>query len=213
MTAEAALQPVLRGIDRYYTGKIARHGATPEGVDWTCELTQQLRFVQLLRVCDFGGPFSLNDLGCGWGALAGFIRKRHRGARVDYLGIDVSEAMVAAARTLWPSRPGIAFSVGHGCPRIADYAVASGLFNVRIDQPLDLWEAFVAQTLRDMAAHSRRGFSANFLAPLPAGMEGKPELYRTAPPPWIEFCERELRGRVQLLDAYGMREFTLLVRP
>lgn len=213
MAAQDALALLRGGIDRYYSGKVARHGATPEGVDWTCEPTQQLRFVQLLRVCDFAAPFSLNDLGCGWGALLGFLRKRHRATRVDYLGIDLSAAMIDSARNAWPARKHVDFVAGHGCPRVADYSVASGLFNVRIEQPLELWERFVAETLRDLAAHSRRGFAANFLAVLPAGVAGKPELYRTRPEPWIDFCRRELGAGAQLLDAYGMREFTLLVRP
>ena len=96
-----ALAGLRHRVGAYYTDRIARHGPTPEGVAWTCGPTQELRFVQLLKVCDFSGPFSLNDLGCGYGALVGFIRRRYRGARVDDLGIDLSEAMVGAAQRLW----------------------------------------------------------------------------------------------------------------
>jgi len=210
--AEAALAALRSDIERYYSGKLERHGPTPEGVDWTCAPTQQLRFVQLLRVCDFAGPFSLNDLGCGWGALLGFLRARHRRARVDYCGIDVSPTMIEAARRIVSGRRSADFQVGHGCPRVADYSLASGLFNVRIDHPLALWEEFIAQTLADLAAHSRLGFAANFLKVLPEGIAGKPELYRTSADRWAAHCERVLGGEVQVLDAYGMREFTLLVR-
>jgi hypothetical protein len=48
--------------------KIRKFGATPLGVDWTCVSTQQLPFVQLLKLCDTS-PASLNDLGCGYGAI------------------------------------------------------------------------------------------------------------------------------------------------
>jgi SAM-dependent methyltransferase len=210
---ERALAALREDVARYYSAKVERYGPTPEGVDWTCEPTQQLRFVQLLRLCDFSEPFSLNDLGCGWGALHGFIRQRHRGARVDYAGVDVSAAMIDAARARWANRRQVTFAVGHGCTRIADYSVASGIFNVRIDQPLALWESFIEQVLRDLAAHSRRGFAVNFLNVLPQGVEGKRELYRTPPQPWADFCRRELGARVEVLDSYGMREFTLLARP
>lgn len=140
------------------------------------------------------------------------MSKRHRGAKADYLGIDVSADMIAHANALWGKRRATAFLVGGASPRIADYAVASGLFNVRIDEPIVLWEEFVADTLRSMAAHTRRGFAVNFLAVLPEGMNGASELYRCDPQPWIAFCERELGTSVTLLDRYGMREFTLLVR-
>ena len=63
------LATVHAGISDYYTGKIKKFGATPLGMDWTCVPTQQVRFIQLLKLCDFTAPFSLNDLGCGYGAL------------------------------------------------------------------------------------------------------------------------------------------------
>lgn len=199
-------------VAHYYSGKIERHGPTPAGVDWPCEPAQQLRFVQLLRLADWREPCTLDDWGCGYGALLGWIRRRHPGASIDYLGIDLSPAMIRSATALWRRHRAARFCVGERSPRVADYAVASGLFNVRIDEPLPLWEGFVAQTLRDMAAHTRIGFAVNFLTPLPRGMAGKRELYRIAPAKWAAFCERELGMRVTLLDRYGMREFTLLAR-
>jgi SAM-dependent methyltransferase len=201
-----------RRIESYYGAKVRQHGATPEGVDWSSPLTQELRFVQLLRVCEWDRPFSLDDLGCGWGALRGFIAKRHRSAKVDYLGIDLSADMISHAKALWKNRRATDFCVGSSSPRVADYALASGLFNVRIDEPLALWEEFIAQTLRSMAQSTRAGFAANFLATLPEGIASAPQLYRTHPESWTRFCERELGLRVTLLDRYGMREFTLLAR-
>ena len=98
MTTPASLEPVRARIEAYYGDKVARHGATPRGVDWTCVPTQELRFVQLLSLCDFSRPFSLNDLGCGYGALTGFISLFHPQAEVDYLGVDLSRAMIRRAR-------------------------------------------------------------------------------------------------------------------
>ena len=206
-----ALAPLRGRIRSYYTAKIERHGPTPAGVDWSCEPTQQLRFVQLLRLCDFSAPCSLDDLGCGYGALLGFIGKRHPRARVDYLGIDLSPVMIAEGQRLWQRKRNAAFLVGERSPRMADYIVASGIFNVRIDEPVALWESFIEETLREMAAASQRGFAVNFLAALPEGMEGKPELYRTSPGRWTAACETA-GHRVEVLDRYGMREFTLLAR-
>jgi hypothetical protein len=209
---EAQLAPLRSRIERYYSAKVERFGATPMGVDWSCEPTQQLRFVQLLRLCDFSEPFSLDDVGCGYGALIGFIDRRFKGARIDYLGIDLSASMIEHARHVWRAQRHAAFCVGERSPRVADYALASGIFNVRIDEPLALWERFVEDTLAGMAASSRTAFAVNFLARLAPGVHGKPELYRCEPQRWIDFCQRELAMRVSVLDAYGMREFTLLAR-
>lgn len=101
----ADLAPVHAGIAAYYSAKVAKYGATPLGVDWSCVPTQELRFVQLLKLCDFGSPFSFNDLGCGYGALIAYLDRRHAECAVDYLGIDLSEAMLRRARRLYVIAP------------------------------------------------------------------------------------------------------------
>jgi len=205
------LRPVHARIEAYYADKIARHGASPRGVDWTCVATQELRFVQLLKLCDFSRPFSLNDVGCGYGALVGFLARRHPQADIDYLGVDLSTAMISRARRRHRGVPGRRFVVGSGIPRIADYAVASGVMNVMLDHPRALWEEFVADTMRRMHASSRRGFAVNFMAEKSDG-SGTEGLYRTQPRRWTSFCRQALGGSVEVVGGYGMREFTLLVR-
>jgi len=209
--SDERLDALYSGIERYYTAKVAAHGATPLGVDWDSTPTQELRFVQLLRVCDFAEPLSLNDIGCGWGALLGFLDRRGH-TNADYLGVDLSARMIAEAKRLWAGRARSAFATGHTPGRTADYSVASGIFNVKFSQPLDLWERFVQTTLDALHASSRRGFAVNFLAPLDAGVAGAPELYRPAPQIWQGYCERGLGANVEVLADYGMREYTLLVR-
>jgi len=211
--AEAGvLHPVHRRIEAYYTEKILCHGVGPRGVDWTCEATQALRFVQLLKLCDFSRPFSLNDVGCGYGALVGFVAQRHPEAEIDYLGVDLSPVMISRARRRHRGARGCRFAVGSGVPRLADYAVASGVMNIMLDHPRALWEEFVTDTLRRMHASSRRGFAVNFMAEKSnsAATEG---LYRTDSARWTLFCQQALGGAVEVVSGYGMREFTLLVRP
>lgn len=168
--------------------------------------------MQLLKLCDFRQPFSLNDVGCGYGALLAFLAKRHRGAKVDYLGTDLSQAMIDRAQ---PSpRPSIRaqFVVTGGMPRAADYSVASGIFNVKLNQSRTRWTLFIEQMLAGMHAASRLGFAVNFLAPPGPDMQAIPELYRVSPDVWIHHCERQFGAKVELVEGYGLREFTLLVR-
>jgi SAM-dependent methyltransferase len=211
-TEAGILRPVHARIEAYYTDKISRHGVGPRGVDWTCTATQELRFVQLLKLCDFSRPFSLNDIGCGYGALVGFLARRHPEADIDYLGVDLSPVMISRARRRYRAAQARRFVVGNEIPRVADYALASGVMNVMLDHPRALWEEFVADTLRRMRASSRRGFAVNFMADKPDGTAGE-GLYRTDSSRWIWFCEQTLGCAVEIVGGYGMREFTLLVRP
>ena len=206
------MDDLLGQVERYYSAKVLTYGPTPLGVDWSCVPTQEMRFVQLLKVCDFDGPLRLNDIGCGYGALLAFLGKRHRRKTIDYLGLDISPAMVAQAKKRWKHRANAAFEVASCGFRLADYAVASGIFNVKLSQPLALWEQMVARMLHDMHACSQRGFAVNFLAPLPDGVPQVAELYRVPPEVWSGYCQQTLGAQVEVVTGYGLREYTLLVR-
>lgn len=196
----------------YYTGKLRRHGATARGVDWSSAASQYLRFAQLVKVCDLRRPFSLNDFGCGYGALLEYFDFRHPDLTVRYHGIDISPEMIEAARAKWAHKPAATFSVGAQCPDIADYSVASGVFNVKLDWPVAPWEAYVRSILADLRAKSRRGFAVNFMLPLDDEPSAEQALYRTLPEPWTGFLASELGCAADTLADYGQREFTLLAR-
>ncbi len=207
----AELGLVCTQVEAYYTAKLAGHGATPRGVDWSCTATQSLRFVQLLRICPADAPFSLIDLGCGYGALATFLIK-HRGvANVDYLGIDLSPEMVRRGRRLHPGNSKVRFVVGRNVSEPSDYVVASGTMNVMLGFPLPTWERFVGTMLFDMHQMSQLGFAVNFLKRSRRHSQLGP-LYRTTPGKWARFCEQRLGRSIEILEDHGLQEFTLLAR-
>lgn len=195
----------------YYSGTVERHGPTPLGVDWPNAASQYLRFVQLLKICDFERPFILNDFGCGYGALLEFLAMRHAGVEIAYRGIDISAAMIDAARKRWRDRRNAEFVVGSQCGCMADYSLSSGTFNVRLGHPPADWERYVQAILSDLNASSRIGFAVNFMLPHD-NRATEEELYRSRPGRWVTFCRRELGCSVRVLKHYGLREFTLLIR-
>ncbi|WP_315777972.1 MULTISPECIES: class I SAM-dependent methyltransferase [unclassified Bradyrhizobium] len=209
------LGSIQADVDAYYTNCVARHGATPRGVDWSCEATQSLRFVQLMKLCDATAAFSLNDIGCGYGALVPFLAARFPSCEIDYLGIDFSHAMIRRARRRFAG-PLRRFSVALDSPRVADYSVASGIMNVNVGYSRDAWEGYIKAMLQRMFATSRRGFAVNFMrAAADEEQEGDPakaRLYRTTPDVWATHCEQEFAAAVEVIGNYGMKEFTLLVR-
>jgi SAM-dependent methyltransferase len=87
-------KPLLSQVADYYSAKLAEYGQKPQGVDWNGEEGQQLRFAQLTKIILSDGPFSINDLGCGYGALYDYLSARH--ASFNYVGCDISEQMIAA---------------------------------------------------------------------------------------------------------------------
>jgi SAM-dependent methyltransferase len=207
----AELDSVCTDVEAYYAAKLARHGAIPLGVDWSCTATQWLRFVQLLRICPSDSPCSLIDLGCGYGALATFLAEHRPRTDVGYLGIDLSSEMVRRGRRRHRGNSKVRFVVGRNVLQPVDYVVASGIMNVMLDFPLPTWERFVRTMLFDMHRMSKFGFAVNFLKR--SGQRSQPgQLYCTTAGRWARFCEQELGRSVEILDDYGMREFTLLAR-
>jgi SAM-dependent methyltransferase len=201
---------IREAVDRYYTGTLRAHGPTPRGADWNSRDGQVLRFEQLLKVCDRSRPYRLIDLGCGYGALLDHLRSQ--GDPVDYLGLDVSEAMIAEALALHPGEPPGAFRFGELAGESADYVVASGIFNVKQGTPDEVWRDYLVASLREMAGAARRGFAFNALTGYSDPERRRPDLYYADPCWFFDHCKRHYSRHVSLLHDYGLYEFTILVR-
>ena len=189
-------------VARYYTGKLREHGATHRGVDWSSSESQRTRFEQLLGVADADG--SILDYGCGYGALV-----EHVADSSAYVGYDLSEEMVAAARE---RHPGVRFTAGEAELEPADYVVASGIFNVKAGAGEEEWVGYVAAVLDRFDALARRGFAFNMLTSYSDPPLMRPDLHYADPARWFDHCKRRYARNVALLHDYGLWEFTILVR-
>ena len=203
-------QALLSDTAEYYTDKLAAHGESPRGVDWNGEEGQVLRFDQLCKVIADEGPFSLNDLGCGYGAMCDFLASRTD--TWDYLGIDVSEAMVRAAEQRYRDMPNARFIVASEADRVADYGVASGIFNVRLGRSDAEWQAYAEATLDELDRTSAKGFAFNCLTSYSDVDRMRPDLYYANPSALFDLCKRRYSRNVALLHDYGLYEFTMIVR-
>jgi SAM-dependent methyltransferase len=201
---------VLQPVADYYASKVLAHGATPSGVDWNSGEGQRLRFEKLLQIIPPGpAPVTLDDYGCGYGALLDHLQITGRG-HVDYLGIDVSAPMIAAARARHPDPA--RFHPGTRSRRCAEFAVASGIFNVRPGIPAAEWEAHIAATLNQLDAGTTRGFAFNCLTSYSDADKRRDHLYYGDPCYYFDLCKRRHGRDVALLHDYGLYEFTLLVK-
>lgn len=200
----------LEQVRAYYAGRLASHGTTPRGVDWSSLESQELRFAQLLRLCDATRPFRLGDYGCGYGALLDYLEAR--GLKCSYAGYDLGAEMVAAARARHSRQPSYVFATEESVLKGADYIVASGLFNVKLGAEPQPWQAYVLATLERFAALAIRGFAFNVLTSYSDPERMRPDLYYADPCFFFDHCKRRYSRNVALLHDYGLYEFTLLVR-
>lgn len=190
----------------YYEGRLRRFGATPAGVDWNSQQSQDRRFRELSRLWEDDVTASVLDYGCGYGALAGWLRARgHRG---EYLGFDLSEAMIRAAEPHESCR----FTADRAALEPADYAVASGVLNVKGTIPGDRWHEYVLATIDDLAQLGRRGFAFNALTAYADPDKQRGDLYYADPLELFDRCRRRHSRFVTLLHDYPLYEFTLIIR-
>jgi len=200
----------LADVSHYYSARLREHGASAQGVDWNSPASQRLRFAQLLRICGERRDFSLNDIGCGYGALFDYLLEL--GRRCDYLGVDIAAAMIGKAAELHLGKEGCRFLAGERADRRADYSVASGIFNVKLSAPDASWRAHVLRTLHDLDATSKNGFAFNCLTKYSDAERMKEHLYYADPCELFDHCKRTYSRDVALLHDYGLYEFTVLVR-
>jgi ubiquinone/menaquinone biosynthesis C-methylase UbiE len=182
----------------FYTALLERHGANPKALDWGSVQSQSRRFEVLAEIGDLSGA-SLLDVGCGLGDLYGWLD-----GKGSYKGIDITPAMILAARNRFPSADfevadvmNVPFS-----PRSFDYVFASGIFYLGHSEPF----AFMKDMVRRMYEICRRGVAFNTLSAW--RIDKDEDEFHADPAVTLEFCH-ELTPSLVLRHDYHAGDFTV----
>lgn len=201
---------LLKKVSEYYSKRILEHGATPQGVDWNGEESQNIRFEQLMKVTEASKEeFSLLDFGCGYGGMIDFLEPLY-GKRLKYIGLDISEEMIKAAKAKYAERAEFFEILTENFK--ADYLVASGVFNVRQDTDDEQWWDYIVKTLDQFDQISTKGFSFNILTSYSDKPYMRDYLYYANPEKLFNYCKTHYSRQVALLHDYPLYEFTILVK-
>jgi SAM-dependent methyltransferase len=201
---------LLAEVAQYYTSKLVEFGETPQGVDWNGEDSQILRFEQLCKIIGNINSFSINDLGCGYGALFDFLSSRYQD--LSYCGNDVSESMISSAKLRFKEQPKASFTCSSAPNKVADFGIASGIFNVQMSRSDTEWQSYIESTLDVLDQTSTQGFAFNCLTSYSDTNKMRDYLYYADPCRLFDLCKRRYSRQVALLHDYGLYEFTILVR-
>jgi SAM-dependent methyltransferase len=204
------LDSIRRDVATYYASKLATHGPTPQGVDWNGVASHELRHRQFLRLIEGVPDSSVLDLGCGFGDFFRFLRMEgHLG---PYIGYDVASNMIAEALRLHGEGGGRQWRIGAEPDETADFAIASGIFNVKGDIEIKVWERYIYQTIDILARVGRRGFAFNVLSLSSDPERRAANLYYADASKMLSYCLARYGRSVALLQDYGLYEFTMIVR-
>ena len=208
--SDAAESTILLKVASYYAAKLEAHGSTPQGVDWNGIDLHERRHRQFLYLLNGSPNASVIDLGCGFGDFLRFLRAEgHQGS---FTGYDIAPSMIEKARQIHGESEGHRWRVGAEPTETADFAIASGIFNVKGDVPNEAWSRYVLQTIDILAQSGRRGFAFNMLSTSSDPDRRRPNLYYADPVDILAHCLSRYGRSVALLQDYGIYEFTFVVR-
>jgi SAM-dependent methyltransferase len=209
---DVGVSDALSDVERLYSGNLAAHGTDSKAVGWPNAESHLLRFRKLAYLIDLDRPdrpVSVNDWGCGYGAMFGFLDALPSVEVTAYYGYDISPQMLEAARTHIED-PRAEFISGSEVSRDADYTFVSGTFNVRANASTEEWGSYVRSKLVEIASRSRRGFAFNLLTSYVDWT--KDDLFYADPAEFFTFCREELSRYVTLIHDYPLYEWTIVVR-
>lgn len=203
------MDTVLDSVAAYYSDKLARHGATAQGLDWRDQASQEMRFTQIAQIFGQRRAASVIDVGCGWGAFALWASRND--FQLDYTGYDISREQIDAAREACKSLSRTRFEVGHNNFAPVDFVIASGIFNVRFGASDKDWREHVDRTIDEMARAARVGFAFNFLTGYSDADRKVDRLYYPYPGEMLDAVMSRHGRHARLLSDYGLYDFTICV--
>lgn len=192
-------------VRRYYETAVKKHGDSLSALGWKSHYSQFARFEALFSQWHLAPGDAVLDVGCGFGDLVDFLSEN--AIPVNYLGIDLSPAMIAQAKK---NHPGFQFEVGDlfgNIPYSADYVVASGAFSLHTRDPYFYLESAVNK----MVAMAQKGVALNMLSSqTPTQDRGDEYFFYFEPSKVVEIATR-YSARWTLLHHYLPNDFTLIL--
>lgn len=203
--------PFLKDIAKVFDHRVRNYGQSPAGVLWKNTDGQQLRFEVLARILDertLPGPISINDFGCGYGAMFNFFTTFAHMSRLNYTGYDISKEMIdTATRRIQDRRA--AFRQGSTISQAADFTFVSGTYNLKLKVAEKPWNAYVKASLKQLWEMTEQGLAFNMLdRDHPDQGEG---LYYAEAAEFMDFCHG-LSNNVSFIDDYPLHEWTIFMR-
>jgi hypothetical protein len=104
------------------------------------------------------------------------------------------------------------FTANEAALEPADFTLASGIFNVRLDTSVEDWTRYVLHTTSMLDRLGQRGFAFNMLTSYSDADRMRSDLFYGDPAFFFDYCKRKYSKQVALLHDYGLYEFTVLVR-
>ncbi|MBL4614221.1 MAG: class I SAM-dependent methyltransferase [Magnetovibrio sp.] len=202
---------LLNLVSIAYSYRINQCGPVANGVFWKDQDGQILRYELLLQAIleeDLNGPITVNDLGCGYGALFDIMADQPMMRGGSYFGYDISPKMIDEARKRH-SDPRASFIESPLATQTAQYSFVSGTYNMNFGARRDIWGDYVKTSLQNLWDKTSKVMAFNMLDN--ESPQRLLDLYYANRQEIIEFA-LTLSPEIEVIDDYPLSEFTIYVK-
>ena len=187
------------------------YGSEPKAAAWR-DRERQLRrfqiFSGLFEIVSADTGFSVNDLGCGYGAMFEAYRDLPAFKNAHYYGYDISTGMLDEARANISDSRAV-WIHSHEATHDADFSFISGTYNLNLNADVDLWRQYVEENLLQLWSKTRVALGFNMLSA--HAPKRQKTLYYADPDHFLAFCRTHMSNQVRLVDRLAPEEFVIFV--
>lgn len=202
---------LLEFVSRVYGYRINEYGPVANGVFWKDADQQMLRLELLLQAVeqeDLKGPITVNDLGCGYGALFDLLVGEPMLQGGKYFGYDITADMVATAKAQHTD-PRATFIVSPVATEVADYSFVSGTYNMSMGADQALWTHYIKTSIEQLWKKTAKVLAYNLLDV--SSEHQLDDLYYADRRTFLEHA-LTLSPEVEIIDDYPLDEFTIIIK-
>ena len=175
------------------------------------------RYAVLLSAIDFDQysvdrPLKLLDVGCGLGLLLDYLTANSLIGLVDYIGVDLDEAILQEAQARWPGHHFRVRDVQEEPYESGafDYCIICGIFTCKIGNNYDVAVASAQSILKAVWPSVKVGLAFNSMSKH-VDWE-RDDLFHWPLDDIMKFCKCDLGRHVSFYLDYGLWEMSTLIR-
>ena len=180
-------------------------------MNWSSSKSQYLRFKQLCKIGILKNH-TLHDIGCGSGELLIFLKKNNIRFK-SYLGSDISNIMIELCKRKFSKEKNASFKTLDihkiNNIKIADYVVASGIFNIKNNITSKVWKIYVFNTILKMFKYAKKGIAFNLMTFDTTYRDKK--IFYLSVDEILRFLRKKVSKKIIINHSYNLWEYTVFV--
>lgn len=149
---------------RYFDSLYQKYGVNEKSLGWS-KNKQDIRFGCVLKY--LGENESVLDVGCGFGDMYQYLKRKEMYSYIDYYGIDIMKPFIDIAKdknkevsTHFLCKNMMELSIDDSW----DWVVACGLFGLKIYDTKEEMYDYIRKTMERSLKHARKGISFYLLS-------------------------------------------------